>query len=69
MCKKFKFDYTNKWYMHNRAPVLENDTQKLLWDFDIQMNQLISARPNNNQQQQKREFAKLSTLLSRLTTE
>ncbi len=35
MCKKFKFDHTNKWYMHNPAPVLENDTHKLLWDFDI----------------------------------
>ena len=27
MCKKFKFDHTNKWYMHNPAPILENDTQ------------------------------------------
>ena len=26
MCKKFKFDHTNKWYMHNPAAVLENDT-------------------------------------------
>ena len=26
MCMKFKFDHTNKWYMHNPAPVLENDT-------------------------------------------
>ena len=26
--------------MHNPAPVLENDTHKLLWDFNIQ----ISAR-------------------------
>ena len=26
MCKKFKFDHTNKWYLHNPAPVLENDT-------------------------------------------
>ena len=30
MCKKFKFDHTNKWYMHNPAPVLENATYKLL---------------------------------------
>ena len=30
MCKKFKFDHTNKWYMHNAASVLENDTHKLL---------------------------------------
>ena len=26
MCKKFKFDHTNKWYIHNPASVLENDT-------------------------------------------
>ena len=44
MCKKFKFDYANKWYMHNPAPVLENDTHKLLWDFDIKTDPLISAR-------------------------
>ena len=44
MCKKFKFDHTNKWYMHNPAPVLENATHKLLWDFDIQTDHLIPAR-------------------------
>ena len=26
MCKKLKFDHTNKWYMHNPAPVQENAT-------------------------------------------
>ena len=30
--------------MHNTAAVLENDTHKLLWDFDIQTDNLISAR-------------------------
>ena len=30
--------------MHNPAPVPENDTHKLLWDFDIQTDHLISAR-------------------------
>ena len=30
--------------MHNPASVLENDTHKLLWDFDIKMDHLISAR-------------------------
>ena len=30
MCKKFKCDYTNKWYMRNPAPVIENATHKLL---------------------------------------
>ena len=43
MCKKFKFDDTNKWYMPNPAPALENDTHKLLRDFNIQMDHLIQA--------------------------
>ena len=30
--------------MHNPAPVLENDTHKLLWDFDIHTDHLISVR-------------------------
>ena len=44
MRKKFQLDYTNKWHMHNQAPVLENDTQKLPWKFDIQTDHLIPAR-------------------------
>ena len=30
--------------MNNPAPVLENHSHKLLWDFDIQTDHLISAR-------------------------
>ena len=30
--------------MHNPAPVLENNTDKFLWDFDIHTDHLISAR-------------------------
>ena len=44
MCKKLKFDHMNKWYMHNSAFVPENETHKLLWDFEIQTDHLISAR-------------------------
>ncbi len=44
MCRKFKFNYTTKWYTHNPAPVLENDTHKLLWDFNILTDHLIPAR-------------------------
>ena len=44
MCKKFKFDHANKWYMHKPAPDLENDTHKLVWDFNIQTDPLIWAR-------------------------
>ena len=41
MCKKFKFDHTNKWYMHNQESVLENEMHKLLLDFGIQTDHLI----------------------------
>ena len=72
MCKKFKFDH--KWYMHNPVAVLENDTQKLIWDFGIKMDPLIWARRPDlkvikKRKKKKRELEKLSTLLSRLTTE
>ena len=30
--------------MHNPAPVRENNTHKILWDFDIRTDHLISAR-------------------------
>ena len=44
LCGKFEFEYMNKWYMHNLASVLENETHKLRRDFDIQTDHLISAR-------------------------
>ena len=64
--------------MHNPASVLENDSHKLLGDFDIHTDHLISARRSgliiiNNkkkrEREREREIAKLWTLLSRLTTE
>ena len=44
LCKKLEFDYTDKWYMLNPESVLENKTHKLLRDFEIQTDNLISAR-------------------------
>ena len=74
MCRKFQFDHANKWYMRNPAPVLENDTHKLLSDFNIQTDHLIPGRRPDliiitKKKKKKRESAKLSTLLSRQTTE
>ena len=54
--------------MHNPAPVQENNTHKLLWDFDIHTDHLMSAR-RPDLIKKKREYAKFSTLLSRLTTD
>ena len=56
MCKKLKFDHTNKWYMQNPPPILENDTHKLLWDFDVHMdwpNLGQKTWPYNNQQKKR----------------
>ena len=70
MCEKFQFDHSNKWYMHNPAPVQENDSHKLLWDFNIQTDHLIPARrPDLIIINKKRESTNLQTLLSRRTTE
>ena len=44
LCKKLKFDHDNKRYRHNPESVLENDTHKILWDFEIQTDYLILAR-------------------------
>ena len=41
LCKKLKFDHTNKWFMHNLASVMENETHKFQWDFDIQTDHQI----------------------------
>ena len=46
-CKKLKFDDTTQWYKHKPESVLENETYKILWDFEIQKDCLIPAwRPD-----------------------
>ena len=51
--------------MHNPSPVRENDIHKLQWDIDIKTDHIIS---NKKQDliiiNKKREFTKLSTLLT-----
>ena len=47
--------------MHNPASVLENDTQKLLCDFDIQTDHLIIPRRPDiiKTNKKKRQLAKM----------
>ena len=74
LCKKFKFDHTNKRYMLNQESVQENETHKILCNFVIQMDHLISARRpdlvvvvvNNNN---KRKPVESWTLPFRITEE
>ena len=37
----------NKWYIHNPESVLENETLKLVGDFEIKTDILISTRQQN----------------------
>ena len=56
LCKKFRFDHTIRWYMHNPESILKNETHKLLWDFKIQTDHLILAkRPDHTIINKKRE--------------
>ena len=43
LCKKFNFDQINYWYISNPEEILENKTHKILWDFEIQKEHLIST--------------------------
>ena len=54
--------------MHNPAFFLENDTHKLLWEFDIQTDHLISARTSHLIiiNKKRRKSAKLSTKTERM---
>ena len=42
--KKKKNDHRNKWCMHDLELVLEKETHKILWDFEIRMDHLISVK-------------------------
>ena len=58
MCKKFKFDHSNKWYMYNPAPVhwkLIHKTPLGLLHTNGSPNPGQTKRPYNNQQQKKKK--------------
>ena len=42
--KKKKFDHTTKSYMHKPVSVLEIETLKILWDVEVETDDLIPAR-------------------------
>ena len=33
LCKKLKFNYTAKWYIHKPESFLEDETLKIIWDW------------------------------------
>ena len=42
--KRLNFDHITKWYMHKAESVRENGSHKILWDFQIQTDHVISTR-------------------------
>ena len=44
LCKKLKFDRGTEWYIHKPESILENETNKILWDFEMQTGKLILTR-------------------------
>ena len=62
LCEELKFDYTNKWNMHNPVSIQENEMHKIFWDFDLHLDHLISARRpdlviDNKKKKKKRQSA------------
>ena len=42
--KKLKFDHYTKWYTHKPESVLDNEMDKIIWNFEIQTAHQIPAR-------------------------
>ena len=58
LCKKLKFDHTNKWYMYNPVFVQRNETQTLLgfWGTNASPHLGLTPRLCYNQQQKNRPW-------------
>ena len=70
--KKLKFHQTDKWYMHKPEAFHANETNKNLWNFEIQIDHWIPTRGSDIvfiNTKKKKEPAILCILLSQLTTE
>ena len=46
-CKKNGLEHTEKWYEHTREGVIENEEVKVLWDINVQCDNVIEARRPN----------------------
>ena len=54
LCKKFKFDHTNKWYIHKPESVQENETQNFLRFWNTSTSNLCpKTRPSDSQQKKR----------------
>ena len=44
LCRKYGLAAAERWYEHQPDTVTENDSCKLLWDFNVQTDHVIQAR-------------------------
>ena len=42
--RRIKFDHNNKWCIHKSESILENETHRIIWDFEIQTQYQILTR-------------------------
>ena len=70
LCKKLKFDHTNKWYIQKSEYVLENETHKTFLYFEIQIDHqhhagrsdlMIVNKTKQNKKEEKGVPAELGT--------
>ena len=71
LCKDLIFDHPVRWYMHNSISVLENETHKFHWNFEIQTDHLILDRRPGMViiYQKKKRICQIVDFASWLTTE
>ena len=44
LCRKYGLAASERWYEHQPDTVAENDSCKLLWDFNVRTDRVIQAR-------------------------
>ena len=44
ICKENRLEHSEKWYEHAPEGAVENEEIKVLWDINIQFNNLLEAR-------------------------
>ena len=47
LCKKHNLERKEKWYKHCSEGVVEDDDVKLIWDINIQCDDVMGARRSN----------------------
>ena len=52
LSKELIFDHTTKWYMWKQQSVQENETDKFLWNFEMQTDH--QSRPEDQKQRTKK---------------